>query len=153
MNGNARTYEGMFLLEAGKGAFEAASEPVRTVLARNQAEVLALKNWDERKLAYDIGSHKRGLYVLAYFKADPAKIGEIERDCQLSESFLRALVLRRDEVTEAELAATTPATMPRVETPAPGAEGAAAPAAEGAAQPAGEEAPAAEDIEGEDDKA
>lgn len=104
-----KTYEGMFLLEAGNPDFQATSEPVRNILTRYEAEILALKLWDERKLAYEIRGRKRGTYALAYFKADPLKIVEIEHDCELDERVVRQLILRRDKLTEEEINAETPA--------------------------------------------
>lgn len=121
MSAKVHTYEGMFVLGTGGTDFEAASEPIRNVLGRYQAEVLMLKCWDERKLAYDIRGHKRGLYALGFFRADPARVAEIERDCQLDERFLRVLILRRDRLTgeeiEREKASTAkPSTAPELET-------------------------------------
>ncbi|MHC4982080.1 MAG: 30S ribosomal protein S6 [Planctomycetota bacterium] len=106
-----KNYEGMFLLDAGSSDFEAATEPVRKVLARSEAEVLAFKPWDERKLAYEITGRKRGLYVLSYFKADPTRINEIEHDCQLDERILRVLIIRKDSLSDEEVNADTPATV------------------------------------------
>lgn len=109
MDQKTKTYEGMFLLEAGQTDFQTASEPVRTVLARSEAEILSINPWDERRLAYEIGKHRRGLYALVYFKADPARLSEIEHDCQLDERILRAMILRRDRITDEEINAETPA--------------------------------------------
>ena len=78
MNGNAKTYEGMFLLEASTSDFEAASEPIRNVLARSEAQTLSIQPWEERRLAYEIRGHKRALYVLTFFKVDPSRIVEID---------------------------------------------------------------------------
>ena len=103
MSDKNQTYEGMFLLGSGGTDFQVASEPVRNVLARYQAEVLLLKAWDERKLVYPIRGHKRGLYALTFFRADPARIVEIEHDCRLDERFLRVLILRRDRLTPEEV--------------------------------------------------
>jgi small subunit ribosomal protein S6 len=118
-----KTYEGMFLLDAGNPDFNAASEPVRNILTRYEAEFLTFKPWDERRLAYEISGRKRGLYVLIYFKLDPLKVREVEHDCRLDERVLRALILRRDRLTPEEIAADTPATT--VRTPAAAPEGAA----------------------------
>lgn len=109
MSESVNTYEGMFLVDAGSD-FNAASAPVRTVLERSDAELLAIKPWEERRLAYSIGGRRRGLYVLVYFKADPLKVVEIERDTQLSEDILRALILHNENVSEEDIAAETPAT-------------------------------------------
>ena len=104
-----KTYEAMFLLEAGQGNFETACEPIRTVLDRAGAEVLRLDLWDERRLAYEIKGHKRGMYVLTYFRLDPAKVAELEHDCQLNEGILRVLIIRKDNLRDEELRAPTPA--------------------------------------------
>ena len=110
MSDGKKTYEAMFVLGGSGADFEAASQPVRKILDRNEAEVLALKPWDDRHLAYEIKGRRRGLYALAYFKADPSKVVEIEHDCQLAEQILRALFLARDHLTEKELSAATPMT-------------------------------------------
>ena len=103
-------YEGMFLLDAGQPSFETASEPVISVLHRSKAEIVSIKPWDERRLAYQIAGRNHGLYVLTYFNVDPQRIQEIEHDCQLDERIVRSLLVRRDELTDEELNAETPAT-------------------------------------------
>jgi small subunit ribosomal protein S6 len=103
-----RTYEAMFLLDSGTD-FETASRPVQAVLERNQAEIAAIKPWEDRPLAYPISGRRRGLYVLSYFSVDPSKMPEIEHDCQLDERVLRALFVAKDKLTEEEIDAETPA--------------------------------------------
>ena len=105
-----RNYEGLFLLDAGNPDFESASQPVRTILGRSQADILSLKPWDERRLAYEIQGRRRGLYVLAYFAADPASLSEIERDCELSEQVLRSMILHKETLTQEQINAETPVT-------------------------------------------
>ncbi len=99
----------MFLMEAGVSDFQALSEPIRTILDRAEAEVLALNPWEERRLAYEIKGHKRGMYVLSYFKVDPLKVADIEHDCQLNEDILRALFIRHDKINEEQINSKTPA--------------------------------------------
>jgi small subunit ribosomal protein S6 len=102
-------YEGMFLVDPGHSDTEAACEPIRNVMGRSEAEILAIKPWEERRLAYEICGRKRGMYILAYFKLDPEKVKDLERDAQLNEDILRMLILRRETVGDAELTAETPA--------------------------------------------
>jgi small subunit ribosomal protein S6 len=123
---NTKTYEGMFLVDAGNPDFDASSAPVRTVLDRSDAEVLSIKPWDERRLAYEIKGRKRALYVLTYFRMDPLKVAELERDIELNEEVLRALILRRDHLTEEVINAETPAML----APAEDEDGDAAPDAD-----------------------
>lgn len=104
-----KTYEGMFLLDAGQPNFDEAVQPIQAVLDRNEASVVHMKKWDERRLAYEIGGRRRGLYVLTYFKADPEAIGRIERDVQLNESILRVLILAADHVSGETMETLTPA--------------------------------------------
>jgi small subunit ribosomal protein S6 len=99
----------MFLLEAGQPNFEEAVAPIRTIFTRSGVEVLHMKKWDERRLTYEIRGRRRGLYVLSYFKADPLKITEIERDAKLDEHVLRSLILLAEDVSAETMAAKTPA--------------------------------------------
>ncbi|MCH2144827.1 MAG: 30S ribosomal protein S6 [Phycisphaerales bacterium] len=93
------TYEGLFLFpQAVISDMQAAVDHVNSLLDRAGAEVIAMSKWDERRLAYDIKGNKRGVYFLAYFKAAHDKLAGLERDCNLSEQLLRALVTRADHV-------------------------------------------------------
>jgi small subunit ribosomal protein S6 len=88
----------MFLLDPTKvaGDVPAAAQQLHGILERNHAEILASRPWDERRLAYSMGTHKKGLYYLMYFRADAKTLVNIEHDCKLTESILRLLVLRID---------------------------------------------------------
>lgn len=109
-----QTYEAMFLLDAGKG-HEQNAEPIQRLLDRAGAEVLAIKPWEERRLAYEIEGRKRGLYMLSYFQLDPAKVNELEHDSLLADDILRVLILRKDDLTDEDLNAETPAMLGPVE--------------------------------------
>jgi len=97
-------YEGMFLFPQSAAAdFQGMIDHINEILGRADAEIMAMKKWDERRLAYDIKGNKRGLYILAYFKADRQRISGIERDCNLSELLLRSLVIRADHIPAEEI--------------------------------------------------
>ena len=92
-------YEGMFLFpQSATADFQGVIDHVTEILTRADADLLAMKKWDERRLAYDIQGNKRGLYILTYFKADRQRVAGIERDCNLSEQLLRSLVVRADHM-------------------------------------------------------
>ena len=98
-------YEAMFLLgQAVAADLGGAVAHINEVLARGHAEVVALKKWDERRLAYEIKGQKRGTYILAYFKAEAKNLAHIERDCNLSEKIMRTLIVRADQYTPEEIA-------------------------------------------------
>ncbi len=96
----ASVYECMFLLDTNKvsGDVPGASQQLHTLLEKNNAEVLASRPWDERRLAYPIKrggvSHKKGLYYLTYFRAEGKDLRTLEHDFQLNEMILRTLILR-----------------------------------------------------------
>jgi small subunit ribosomal protein S6 len=94
----ANVYECMFLLDPNKvaGDVPGAAKQLQTVLERNHAELLANRPWDERRLAYPIKGHKKGLYYLTYFRTEGKNLVGLERDLALSELVLRYLVLYVD---------------------------------------------------------
>ena len=91
-------YECMFILDTNKvsGDIPAAEKQIASILERNHAQVLANRPWDERRFAYPINNHKKGLYYLTYFRSEGKNVVGIERDCALNEMILRMLVLRID---------------------------------------------------------
>ncbi len=94
----ANVYECMFLLDTNKvaGDVTAASKQLHGILERNSAEVLASRPWDERRLAYPVKGHKKGLYYLTYFRTEGKNVASIERDCALNEMILRSMILHVD---------------------------------------------------------
>ena len=103
----ANVYECMFLLDTNKvaGDVSAAAKQLHAVLERNQAEVLASRPWDERRLAFPVKGHKKGLYYLTYFRTEGKNVVGIERDCALIEMILRMMVIHVDpKLVEAMLA-------------------------------------------------
>lgn len=97
-------YEGMFVFAQARDLGEGVDR-VREIFDRAGAEVLAMSKWDERRFAYPIKKHKRGVYVLTHFACPAEKLAQIERDCNLSEDILRALILRADHLSEEEMRA------------------------------------------------
>ena len=94
----ANVYECMFLLDTNKvaGDVPAAAKQLHAILERNHAEVLASRPWDERRLAYPIKNHKKGLYYLTYFRTEGPNLINIERDMALNETVMRSLTLKID---------------------------------------------------------
>lgn len=98
-------YEGMFLLhqQAVSSDFAGCVDFLKQVFERAEAELIVLRRWDERRLAYTIKGQRRGTFMLTYFRARSTQIANIERDCNLSEQVLRSMILRADHLGETEL--------------------------------------------------
>ena len=139
MNG----YEFMFILDPtlDDSASLAVVERVEGIVKGQGGEVVSLKPWERRRLAYPIAGHHEGLYILCYFDAPPASIRGIENRVRLAEGVLRFIVLRTDKETrERDQAADLRRREERAARAAAAAAEAAAKAAEEAAEEAGETA-------------
>ena len=102
-------YEAMFLFGAGAAtANEESMATIRRIIESHGGEVLVLKKWEERKLAYEVGGNKRGIYYLSLFRAPGGAVAQIERDVKLSEEVLRVIVLSADHLSADEIQAQEP---------------------------------------------
>ena len=92
-------YEGMFILEPGRYARDpgAGTQQIADLIGQQGGTVLAARLWDERKLAYPIKGHKKGVYWLTYFKMPGDGLTTLERQCEINDDILRKLVLRVDD--------------------------------------------------------
>lgn len=90
-----KQYEGMFLLHSGKYASDSEKVvgEVLGLLERMDAEVIAHRPWADGKLAYPIEGQTKGVHYLAYFKADSSTLKDLDRQCHLSDTILRYMVI------------------------------------------------------------
>lgn len=121
-------YEAMFLV--GQGAAAQLPEIITFItqtIEKAGGKIIAMKKWDERRLAYEIDKQKRALYILAYFNIPTVNLGQVERTCNLSEQIMRFMFTKADHLSvdemkaadamkdleaEAKLRATQPANVP-----------------------------------------
>ena len=91
-----RLYEGMFILDDARCAedYNGTVAKVHEILKQRGAEVVDSRKWEERKLAYPIRRHHRGVYVLIHFNAPTDAIGGIERQIRLaSDIVVRSMIV------------------------------------------------------------
>lgn len=104
----ARTgvYEVMFLAgQAAAASFGDLVAHINHLIKRANGEVIAMKKWDERRLAYEIDKQKRGVYILAYLSMPTDMVAHLERDVQISDQLMRVLITSADHLTEEEMKA------------------------------------------------
>lgn len=65
-----------------------------TKLIESKGEVSNLDQWGRRRLAYEIGHHGEGYYVVAKFRAEPSLIAELDRLFEIAEEYVRAKIVR-----------------------------------------------------------
>jgi len=104
-------YEGMFLVDTAVATadWEGICGVVENILKRAEAEIVSLRKWDERRLAYEIKGVSRGTYILSYFRLAGSRVRDIEREVQLSPKILRVLVLNAEKLTQENVEKDTPA--------------------------------------------
>ncbi len=93
---SVQTYEAMFLLDSTRASanWDESVAQVHEILTRQKAEIVATRQWDERKLAYAVDGHRKGTYLLTYFKVDSLALPAINHDCRLNELILREMILK-----------------------------------------------------------
>lgn len=100
------SYEAMFVLSQAVAAdLAGAIAHIRGIIEKAGGKIVAMKKWDERKLAFEIDKQKRAYFLLVYFQAPSVRLHEIERSCNLSEQIMRNLIIRADHVSPEEMQA------------------------------------------------
>jgi small subunit ribosomal protein S6 len=70
---------------------------VEAIVQRIGGQIDKTENWGRRKLAYEIGRHKEGTYVLEAITGGGELMKEIDRRLKVSDLVIRHLVVRVDE--------------------------------------------------------
>ena len=70
---------------------------VDAIVQRMGGTLEKTENWGRRKLAYEIGRHKEGTYVLEAIDGNGDLMKEIDRRLKVSDLIIRHLVVRVDE--------------------------------------------------------
>ena len=70
---------------------------VEAIIQRIGGQLEKTDNWGRRKLAYEIGRHKEGTYVLETILGSGELMKEIDRRLRVTDLIIRHLVVRVDE--------------------------------------------------------
>jgi len=65
---------------------------IEATIRKHGGNLVDLRKWDDRRLAYEIRHMKRAMYGLAHFEAPPLSIEAMRRDFVLSERIVRHLI-------------------------------------------------------------
>jgi len=105
-----KLYEAMFLIDSAQAAsdWDGSLTTIKNILEKAGAEIVSIRKWDECKLAYEIKGKSRGTYILCYFRAEGERVREIERNIQLSERIMRALILCAEAMSQEDIEKDTP---------------------------------------------
>ena len=95
----ARKYELVYVVspEATEEQVTDLHAQVEAIVQRIGGQIEKTENWGRRKLAYEIGRHKEGTYVLELIDGSGGLMKEIDRRLKVSDLVIRHLVVRIDE--------------------------------------------------------
>lgn len=98
---SSRTYELIYVLKPDAPETEVADlhKQVADIVERLGGTIDKTDTWGRRKLAYEIGHHKEGFYVLEVITGSGELMKEIDRRLKVTEGLLRHLIVRVDEHT------------------------------------------------------
>jgi small subunit ribosomal protein S6 len=94
----AIVYEGMFILDSNRFGRDpdTVSGQIPAMIEKLDGTMLVSRLWEERRLAYPIKGQRKGTYWLAYFRLEGDRLGELRRQCQITDDVLRVLFLKVD---------------------------------------------------------
>ena len=70
---------------------------VAAIVERFGGSIERTDPWGRRKLAYEIGRHREGVYVLEVLNGPGAMTAELDRRLRVSDTVMRHLIVRVDE--------------------------------------------------------
>ena len=95
----SRKYELVYIVspDATENQVAELHTQVESIIQRLHGQLEKTDNWGRRKLAYEIGRHKEGTYVLEVINGDGELMKEIDRRLKVTDLIIRHLVVHVDE--------------------------------------------------------
>jgi small subunit ribosomal protein S6 len=100
-------YETMYILrpDMGEEQTELAIATYQNLLRESGAEIIETQHRGKRRLAYEIGKYREGIYIQMNYQAPGKLIAVLERTMRISEDVIRYLTIKQPlTVTQAEAA-------------------------------------------------
>jgi len=94
-----RQYELIYILPPETAEQQATEQhdQIAEIVARLGGTIEKTENWGRRKLAYEIGHYKEGVYVLELINGSGALMKEIDRRLKVIDQVFRHMIVRVDE--------------------------------------------------------
>ena len=94
-----RQYELVYILppETPEQQVTELHEQLETIVTRLHGAIEKTENWGRKKLAYDIGHHKEGIYVLEVINGSGELMKELDRRLRVIDVVVRHMIVRADE--------------------------------------------------------
>jgi small subunit ribosomal protein S6 len=94
-----RQYELVYILPPETTEQQATDlhQQLEAVVTRMSGAIEKTENWGRKKLAYDIGHHKEGVYVLEVINGSGDLMKELDRRLRVIDEVVRHMIVRVDE--------------------------------------------------------
>jgi small subunit ribosomal protein S6 len=94
-----RQYELVYILPPDTTDQQATElhDQVQAIVTRMHGVIEKTDTWGRRKLAYEIGPHKEGFYVLEVLQGSGDLVKELDRRLKVIDMVIRHLIVRVDE--------------------------------------------------------
>jgi len=91
-----RNYELMYIIrpDLEPDAVQAVTDKIQEVIRGGDGEIRKHEVMGKRRLAYEIGKFREGIYVLVLFSSEPSHVAELERVLRITDEVVRHLVIR-----------------------------------------------------------
>jgi small subunit ribosomal protein S6 len=100
-----RTYEILFIADPNlsEADVDGLTATVQGFVEKEAGKIDKIEKWGKKRLAYDVGRHRDGYYVLLTVLGSNALIKEVERRIKVTDGIIRHISVRVDlELAKAE---------------------------------------------------
>lgn len=117
----AREYETIYILrpDIDADSAEKVGSRVAETVGREAGRLTKVESWGRRRLAYDIGKQRRGVYMYLKYLGNGRTVSEVERNLRLSDGVIKyqTVLLRSDVLAEGLTVADEDVKWERLELP------------------------------------
>ena len=94
-----RVYEILFIADPnlGEPEVDTLTTLIQGYLEKEGARIQKVEKWGKKRLAYTIGKHREGSYVLLVAEGKPALVTEVERRIRVTDGVIKFMTVRVDE--------------------------------------------------------
>ena len=94
-----RVYEILFIADPnlGEPEVDALTTQIQGYVEKEGARIQKVEKWGKKRLAYVIGKHREGSYVLLVAEGNPALVKEVERRIRVTDGVVKFMTVRVDE--------------------------------------------------------
>lgn len=94
-----RVYEFLFIADPnlGEPEVDALAAQVQGYVEKERGKVQKVEKWGKKRLAYRLGRHREGSYVLIVTEGGSALVKEVERRLRVTDGVVKFITVRVDE--------------------------------------------------------